>query len=130
VDSGLPCGFCGESGRAECAISVKISRQNTTVQTNCRHAHPFKYGYAERGSVTTRCQNVPIVCTLCPSCLTAGREGGWQPAQWRYNMETHLAQSHPEYASPLNPSGTRRLPHELWERMEIQRVEEVALGIP
>ncbi|KAJ7443372.1 hypothetical protein FB451DRAFT_1149702 [Mycena latifolia] len=130
VDGDTPCGFCGDSSRAECAISMKVTRTSVQVQTNCRLAAPFKYAYADRGSSSTPCRNVPIICTLCPSRLTAGKAGGWQPAQWRYNMDSHLALCHPEYASPLNPSGNRRLPHDLWERMEIQRVEEVELGIP
>ncbi|KAJ6617148.1 hypothetical protein B0H10DRAFT_1948532 [Mycena sp. CBHHK59/15] len=58
------------------------------------------------------------------------REGAWQMAQWRYNMETHLAKSHPEYASPLNPNGLKHLLNDVWETMVIQREEEIALGIP
>jgi hypothetical protein len=44
-------------------------------------------------------------------------------------MPEHLSIAHPEYASPLNPGGTR-LPHEVWVSMEVGETEELALGIP
>jgi hypothetical protein len=44
-------------------------------------------------------------------------------------MPEHLNIAHPEYASPLNPGGTR-LPHEVWVSMEVDAKEEIALGIP
>jgi hypothetical protein len=44
-------------------------------------------------------------------------------------MPEHLSIAHPEYASPLNPGGTR-LPHEVWVSMEVEEAEELALGIP
>jgi hypothetical protein len=44
-------------------------------------------------------------------------------------MPEHLNIAHPEYASPLNPGGTR-LPHEVWVSMEVNAKEEMALGIP
>jgi hypothetical protein len=44
-------------------------------------------------------------------------------------MPEHLSVAHPEYASPLNPGGTR-LPHEVWVSMEVGETEELALGIP
>ncbi|KAJ7198690.1 hypothetical protein C8J57DRAFT_1104960 [Mycena rebaudengoi] len=90
VSGDLPCGFCGESGHAECAVWVKIKSKSTSIETHCRLAAPIKYAYAERGSSTTPCRNVPIVCSLCPSQLTAGKPSGRQPAQWRYNMNAHL----------------------------------------
>ncbi|KAJ7845234.1 hypothetical protein B0H14DRAFT_3455098 [Mycena olivaceomarginata] len=56
---------------------------------------------------------------------------GWErePAQWRYNMDEHLAQAHPEYTSPRNPNGVQRLPHAVWESMKMAAGEEIALGI-
>ncbi|KAJ7852489.1 hypothetical protein B0H14DRAFT_3450760 [Mycena olivaceomarginata] len=45
-------------------------------------------------------------------------------------MEEHLAQAHPEYASPRNPEGDKRLPHAVWISMKTSGEEEKALGIP
>ncbi|KAJ6555118.1 hypothetical protein DFH09DRAFT_858341, partial [Mycena vulgaris] len=68
----LPCGFCGDSGHAACTIRMQVKTSAVTVESNCRLSMPFKYAYAERGSKATPCRNVPIVCGLCPSVLTAG----------------------------------------------------------
>ncbi|KAJ7078969.1 hypothetical protein C8R44DRAFT_586980, partial [Mycena epipterygia] len=130
VGDSLPCGFCGESGHAACNIRMQVKKSSVTIETNCRLSMPFKYAYADRGSKATPCRNVPIVCGLCPSVLTAGKESRSQPAQWRYNMEEHVAQAHPEYASPCNPDGVKRLPHAVWTSMEISHGEQVALAIP
>jgi hypothetical protein len=40
------------------------------------------------------------------------------------------AQAHPEYASPRNPEGDKRLPHAVWISMKTSEEEETALGIP
>ncbi|KAJ6584060.1 hypothetical protein DFH09DRAFT_1028949 [Mycena vulgaris] len=130
VGDSLPCGFCGDSGHAACTICMQVKTSAVTVESNCRLSMPFKYAYAERGSKATPCCNVPIVCGLCPSVLTAGKESRSQPGQWRYNMEEHVAQAHPKYASPRNPDGAKRLPHAVWTSMQISHGEEVALGIP
>jgi hypothetical protein len=45
-------------------------------------------------------------------------------------MEEHLATAHPEYASPRNPDGQKRLPHTVWTSIEISDAEERSLGIP
>ncbi|KAJ7866993.1 hypothetical protein B0H14DRAFT_2161749, partial [Mycena olivaceomarginata] len=130
VAHSLPCGFCGEMGHAACNVYVQVKKTSVAVESNCRLAAPFNYAFAERGSVATPCRNVPIVCGLCPSTLTSGRESRSQPAQWRYNMEEHLALAHPEYASPRNPDGLQRLPHAVWTAMEITVTEHRGLGIP
>ncbi|KAJ7502218.1 hypothetical protein B0H11DRAFT_1989903, partial [Mycena galericulata] len=130
VGDALPCGFWGESGNAACNIYLHVKTKAATIETNCRLAMPVKYAYAERGSRATPCRNVPIVCSLFPSTLTAGKESRAQPAVWRYNMAEHLAQVHPEYASPRNPDGLQRLPNAVWTSMAMAEGEEVALGIP
>ncbi|KAF7372112.1 hypothetical protein MVEN_00070000 [Mycena venus] len=91
---------------------------------------PFKYSFADQGSKTTPCRNVPVVCGLCPSTLPAGKPNAAQPAFWRYNMEEHLATVHLEYTSPRNPDAQQRLPHAVWTSMALEASEERALGIP
>ncbi|KAJ7678655.1 hypothetical protein B0H17DRAFT_838271, partial [Mycena rosella] len=130
VGDTLPCGFCGESGHAACNVYIQVKKDSAKCTTNCRLATNIKYAFAERGSDNTSCRNVPIVCGLCPSTLTVRKESKSQPAQWRYNMEEHLARDHPEYASPRNPDGRQRLPHTVWVSMELDQREHIAAGIP
>ncbi|KAJ7847961.1 hypothetical protein B0H13DRAFT_1463685, partial [Mycena leptocephala] len=126
----LPCGFCGESGHAACNVYLRVKKNAASIESDCRLAMPLKYAWAERGSTATPCRNVPIICGLCPSTLTAGNPSAAQPAQWRYNMEEHLAAAHPEYASPRNADAQQRLPHAVWTSMAMTDAEERALGIP
>ncbi|KAJ7670327.1 hypothetical protein B0H17DRAFT_1209427 [Mycena rosella] len=116
--------------KAACNVYIQVKKESAKITTNCRLAATVKYGFAERGSENTPCRNVPIVCGLCPSTLTAGKESKSQPAQWRYNMEEHLARDHPEYASPRNPDGQKRLPHAVWVSMDIDKREHLAAGVP
>ncbi|KAJ7460432.1 hypothetical protein B0H11DRAFT_2316021 [Mycena galericulata] len=102
VGDALPCGFCGESGHAACNIYLHVKTKAATIETNCRLAMP----------------------------VTPGKESRAQPAVLRYNMAEHLAQVHPEYASPRNPDGLQRLPNAVWTSMAMAEGEEVALGIP
>ncbi|KAJ6582644.1 hypothetical protein DFH09DRAFT_855029, partial [Mycena vulgaris] len=130
VGDSMPRGFCGDSGQAALTIHMQVKTSSVTVDSNCRLSMPFKYAYAERGSKATPCHKVPIVCSLCPSVLTAGKESRSQPGQWRYNMEEHVAQAHPEHASPRNLDGAKRISHAVWTSMQISHGEEIALGIP
>ncbi|KAJ7838286.1 hypothetical protein B0H14DRAFT_2588687 [Mycena olivaceomarginata] len=123
----LPCGFCAASGKPECAVYIQKKGPTTHVETNCALVSAFNYKPADQGSKSTPCHNVPVVCKLC--FPDAPRPGASQPAQWCYNMPEHLSIAHPEYASPLNPRGTR-LPHEVWVSMEVEEAEELVLGIP
>ncbi|KAK7059384.1 hypothetical protein R3P38DRAFT_2496197, partial [Favolaschia claudopus] len=126
VGSSLPCGFCGCSGRAECAVTVKPKGETFDVMTNCKYKpRRFQYRKANKGSATTPSRNIPIICQLCPT--PSGRYPEY-PAVWRYNMPQHLRDIHPEYVSPLQPEGQPLL-FKVWESMRIEK-EEIALGIP
>ncbi|KAJ7856355.1 hypothetical protein B0H14DRAFT_3643141, partial [Mycena olivaceomarginata] len=127
IGSSLPCGFCAASGKPECQVHLRKKAQVTHVECECSMRSAFNYKPADQGSKTTPCRNVPVICKLC--FPDAPRPDASQPAQWRYNMPEHLNIAHPEYASPLNPGGTR-LPHEVWVSMEVDAKEEMALGIP
>ncbi|KAJ7759674.1 hypothetical protein B0H16DRAFT_1227904, partial [Mycena metata] len=127
IGPSLPCGFCAAPGKPECAVHVKKKGPMMHVETNCPMVSAFQYKPADQGSKSTPCCKVPVVCKLCfPDVPRAGTS---QPTQWRYNMPEHLSLAHSEYASPLNPRGTR-LPHEVWVSMEVSEAEELALGIP
>ncbi|KAJ7839544.1 hypothetical protein B0H14DRAFT_3869681 [Mycena olivaceomarginata] len=122
----LPCGFCAASGKPECAVYIRKKGPTTHVETNCALVSAFNYKPADQGSKSTPCHNVPVVCKLC--FPDAPRPSASQPAQWCYNMPEHLSIAHPEYASPLNPRGTR-LPHEVWVSMEVEEAEELPDGL-
>ncbi|KAJ7803034.1 hypothetical protein B0H13DRAFT_1502591, partial [Mycena leptocephala] len=121
-----PCGFCGRSNRAECAISIKPKGQSVEIFTTCKYGVSFQYQIADKGSATTPSQNVPVICNLCPT--PPGRYPVFQ-ADWRYNMAEHLRDLHPEYASLLQPEEDS-LPYKVWESTRIDKEEEIALGVP
>ncbi|RDB26720.1 hypothetical protein Hypma_005418 [Hypsizygus marmoreus] len=124
VGRSMPCGFCGLSGKSECAVYLK----KANVESNCAFSHAFRYGFADKGSAATPCRNVPVVCGLCPG-PSAHPRGSAEPGIWRYNMGEHFALRHSEYASPANPEGLP-LPYSVWKSMELFPSEEAALGIP
>ncbi|KAF8142253.1 hypothetical protein K438DRAFT_1439572, partial [Mycena galopus ATCC 62051] len=126
VGASYPCGFCGRSGHAECAITLKPRAQGFDINTKCKYAVTFQYNTANKGSATTPSRNVPVICDLCPK--PDGRYPT-HPAIWRYNMPQHLRDIHPEYASPLQPEGDP-LPYKVWESTRVDKGEEMALGVP
>ncbi|KAG2738896.1 hypothetical protein P692DRAFT_20701380, partial [Suillus brevipes Sb2] len=61
-----PCGFCGRSGRPECAISITVTASSApTWATRCTYQHTFKYGAVDNGSKNKPCRNLPLKCALC-----------------------------------------------------------------
>ncbi|KAJ7828318.1 hypothetical protein B0H13DRAFT_1554260, partial [Mycena leptocephala] len=125
VGQSHPCGFCGRSGRPECAITIKPKGQSFEINPNlkCRYVVSFQYQMANKGSATTPSRNVPVICHLCPT--PPGRYPTY-PAVWQYNMGQHLRDIHPEYMSPLQPEGDL-LPFKLWQSARIDKEEEMAL---
>ncbi|KAJ6456289.1 hypothetical protein C8R47DRAFT_996339 [Mycena vitilis] len=126
VDAVYPCGFCGRSNRPECRVTMKPKGESFEIHSNCRYVHNFNYKPANTGSAATPSRNVPVICHLCPT--PPGRYPTF-PGIWRYNMEQHLRDAHPEYASPLQPEGDP-LPFKVWESARIDYNEQFLLGIP
>ncbi|KAF8434060.1 hypothetical protein L210DRAFT_3649249 [Boletus edulis BED1] len=122
----FPCGFCGSSGNPDCVIKLKKTKRATEVITDCPHKVPFKYGFAEKGSESRPCRNVPVVCALCPH---RERDTDAKPAVWRYNMEQHLTLSHPEYAHPGKFLGLP-LPLHMIGSVVLTIQEEKKFGVP
>ncbi|KAF8121563.1 hypothetical protein EV363DRAFT_1363441 [Boletus edulis] len=122
----FPCGFCGSSGNPDCVIKLKKTKRATEVITDCPHKVPFKYGFAEKGSESCPCRNVPVVCALCPH---RERDTDAKPAVWRYNMEQHLTLSHPEYAHPGKFLGLP-LPLHMIGSVVLTIQEEKKFGVP
>ncbi|KAL0960227.1 hypothetical protein HGRIS_011861 [Hohenbuehelia grisea] len=128
VAESLPCGFCGTSA---CPPHLKRKKRNGvvmfTVETSCPYEVPIRYGMAAKGSTTTPCCNVPVICDLCVQ--PANARSTTDQAIWRYNMAEHLSTHHAEYASPNNPEGIP-LPLTVWDATSISREEELGVGIP
>ncbi|KAJ7573280.1 hypothetical protein C8J56DRAFT_709556, partial [Mycena floridula] len=122
----LPCGFCGRSGRPECAVFMKKKGNSYDVSSNCLMYQAFSYGAAEKGSRATPSRNVPLICRLCP--IPRGRVPV-HTAVWRYNMPEHIRLRHSNFATPGSPEGDR-LPWDIWKDIEVDAAEERALGVP
>ncbi|KAK7434628.1 hypothetical protein VKT23_020094 [Stygiomarasmius scandens] len=129
VGTSMPCGYCARSDRPGCAVTLSIKAKVEKIESKCPFIVPISYKTAIKGSATTRCRNVPVICSLCPPQPNAKS----LPAIWLYNMPQHLAESHPEYDSPNlveHESNLKPLPYNLWKMIEVTAEEEVALGIP
>ncbi|KAK7012371.1 hypothetical protein R3P38DRAFT_3019043 [Favolaschia claudopus] len=127
VSDSYPCGFCGRSGNPECAVTMRPKGESFEItKCDCSYRHNFNYNPANTGSSKTPSRNVPVICALCPR-----PEGRYPlfPGIWRYNMEQHLRDRHPEYASPLQPEGDI-LPFELWLSARVEYNEQLLLGVP
>ncbi|KAG6380411.1 hypothetical protein JVT61DRAFT_8534 [Boletus reticuloceps] len=120
----FPCGFCGQSGNPDCVVKLK----KTKVITSCPRKVPFKYAFAEKGSESRPCRNVPVICTLCPH---HGRATDAKVAVWRYNMEQHLNFSHSEYAHPGKPEPLGLpLPLHIMQAILLTSLKKKKLGVP
>ncbi|KAJ7254251.1 hypothetical protein C8J57DRAFT_1076384, partial [Mycena rebaudengoi] len=76
-----PCGFCGGSmTNNSCTIGI----QSGKASSSCLDAYPFMVSAASNSSTSKPCTNVPIRCVLCDDI------------HWKYNMEQHLKERHPQ----------------------------------
>lgn len=126
VGDHMPCGFCGLSDRAECAVMLKETANKREFRTECPHQVSFRFGFADKGSESRPCRNVPVVCTLC---VHHGRGTDFKPAIWRYNMEQHLNFVHSNYAHPGKLLGDL-LPSHMLYPVILTPLEEKKLGVP
>ena len=105
---------------------MKILSRSIQWSMQCPRMEPFQYGSANKGSGNRPCRNVPVICTLCAH---PGKETDTRPAFWRYNMEAHLADCHPEYAHPGKVDGLP-LPEDVHEATALTALEESKFGLP
>jgi hypothetical protein len=118
----MACGFCGRSGRPECASLTMTEGCNGshTITSKCPlHCVIARYKVANEGSAATPCCNVPIFCRLCPP-------GGENSVVWRYNYTQHLLIFHQAYACPgtVLLSGQCLLPYLVWKDAELTPAEQ------
>lgn len=138
VGNTLPCGFCGRSGRPECAITITVpAKAATTWDTKCAYQHQFRYTSADVGSKNQPCRNLPLKCELCHPVLppAPGKTTRKTPivpvsAVWRYNMHEHILQEHEEYVVPGQRDAGLALPANVWKEMRLTDLEQTASRIP
>ncbi|KAG1789917.1 hypothetical protein EV424DRAFT_1306541, partial [Suillus variegatus] len=138
VGNTLPCGFCGRSGRPECAITITVpAKAATTWDTKCVYQHQFRYTSADVGSKNQPCRNLPLKCELCHPVLppAPGKTTRKTPivpvsAVWRYNMHEHILQEHEEYVVPGQRDAGLALPANVWKEMRLTDLEQTASHIP
>ncbi|KAL1742877.1 hypothetical protein HDZ31DRAFT_65580 [Schizophyllum fasciatum] len=115
IDARYPCGFCGgpssPSGEdGSCSVGITVHGKTEKASSSCPHAYAFKIDAASQLSKSKPCTNVPIRCYLC------------REVYWKYNMELHLMEKHPERDG--------RLPEEISRLLQISAEEKTRLGIP
>ncbi|KAG2030716.1 hypothetical protein BDR03DRAFT_986894 [Suillus americanus] len=123
----LPCGFCGRSGRPECALKVKVTTSG-----------PLSWETKYAGSANTPSRNVPVNCYLCHPTLVPelGKSkrrvhNSYVEGIWRYNMVEHILAEHEEYAVPGHREIGSALLEGVWLTMKLEELEQkAALGIP
>jgi hypothetical protein len=121
-------GFCGHSGRPECANLTMTEGHNVsrTITSRCSlNCVIAQYKVANEGSTATPCRNVPIFYRLCPP-------RGKNSIVWRYNYIQHLSIFHQAYACPGMAllSGQRLLPYLVWKDAELTVAEQKKAHIP
>ena len=90
------------------------------VTSTCPEFTGISYVSALKGSNTTPCTNVPVVCELCVHPTNSKS----MLAIWRYNLNDHIKALHPGHtrASQLSPK--------FLELINISTKEQRAMGIP
>lgn len=122
----MPCGFCGRSGIATCAeLYLTTSKKSPQTVSSCEFAHKFHYKPALESTDTGPSTNVGIKCTIPGCAVVIGKK---VTAIWKYNMEEHIHERHPDYA--LDGLTGAPIPADLALAMQIRPEEERRIGIP
>lgn len=90
------------------------------ITSTCPEFTGIIYASALKGSKTTPCTNVPVICELCVQPTNAKVI----PAVWRYNLEAHIKSFHPGHTSHSQFS------QKFLRLLIIDTDEQVAMGIP
>ncbi|KAK7021595.1 hypothetical protein R3P38DRAFT_2533481, partial [Favolaschia claudopus] len=111
VSDTYPCGFCGKSTTNEgCTISIR----NSKASSSCVDVYEFQIAAALKSSISKPCTNAPVRCPLCPQI------------HWKYNMDAHLRDAHPNWELTATEATTALIA----SRTTITRDEESRLKIP
>ncbi|KAK7016016.1 hypothetical protein R3P38DRAFT_2786407 [Favolaschia claudopus] len=111
VATSYPGGFCGGSmSNGACALSIRGRKAIST----CREVYEFQIKPASKSTTAKASTNVPIACALCPQ------------THWKYNMATHLSDSHPHWE--ITAKKPERIEFET--KIALAEDEERRLGVP
>ncbi|KAI5821656.1 hypothetical protein K523DRAFT_257947 [Schizophyllum commune Tattone D] len=115
VTLAYPCGFCGgpsspNGENGSCSVGIVMHGKTPKASSSCPCAYAFKIDAASHVSKSKPCTNVPLRCPLCPD------------VHWKYNMEQHLAEKHPDREG--------RLSNEFLQLICITMDEKSKLGVP
>ncbi|KAK7033869.1 hypothetical protein R3P38DRAFT_3186107 [Favolaschia claudopus] len=110
ADKHYPCGFCGQStSNGTCTIGLAQKQ----IKSTCPDAYKFKLSAALTCSVSKPSTNAPIACVLCNT------------VHWKYNMNTHLQERHPNWQKTISDAKA----DEFLAKILISEIEERRLGI-
>jgi hypothetical protein len=117
----FPCGTCGRpTTEGNCMVTVTSSHGVLKISSKCPEFTGITYGSALKGSKTTPCTNVPVVCELCIRSNNSNSTCGI----WRYNMDAHIKNLHPGHMDSSQFSA------KFLQLITILPAEESAMGIP
>jgi hypothetical protein len=117
----FPCGTCGKSTlQGNCAVTLTTNRGTLKIASTCPEFSLITYSSALKGSKTTPCTNVPVVCELCVQPTNSNVI----PGVWRYNLNAHVKALHPGRTQPSQFSSN------FLKLLVIDDDEHLAMGIP
>jgi len=70
-------------------VTLTSHRSALKITSTCSEFTGIVYASALKGSKTTPCTNVPVICELCAHATNSKTI----PAIWRYNLEAHIKAS-------------------------------------
>jgi hypothetical protein len=96
------------------------SRASFKIASSCPEFSGITYASALKGSKTTPCTNVPVICELCIPPNNSHIVHG----VWRYNLTEHVTAMHPGHTQRSQFS------QKFLELLDISSAEQLAMGIP
>jgi hypothetical protein len=103
-----------------CAVNLTRHRNSFQITSSCPEFSSITYASALKGSKTTPCMNVPVICELC----VQPNNSNTIPAVWRYNLNSHVNTMHPGHTQ------TSQFSQKFLELLLISDSEQLAMGIP
>jgi hypothetical protein len=101
-------------------VTITSAHGVLKISSTCPEFTGITYGSALKGSKTTPCTNVPVICELCIRPNNSNSMSG----VWRYNMDAHIKNLHPGHTDSFQFSS------KFLQLITILPAEELAMGIP
>src|ERR1700689_5684112 len=103
-----------------CAVTLTSSRASFKIASTCPEFSGIMYASALKGSKTTPCTNVPVICELC----VQPNNSNTVPGIWRYNLNAHVEAMHPGHTE------RSQFTQKFLELLDVSFQKELAMGIP